>query len=35
MNTYTFVTKEGFLIFIEANSFEEACALYQKHIAED
>jgi hypothetical protein len=35
MNTYTFITIEGRLIFIDADSYEEACALYHEQTAED
>lgn len=35
MNTYTFIDREGRLIFIEADSYVEACALYHKQTAED
>lgn len=35
MNTYTFITKEGFLITIDAESYVEACKLYHEMTSED
>ena len=34
MNTYTFVLPNGLLVFIEADSYEEACALYWERVDE-
>ena len=35
MYTYTFITKEGFLISIDADSYAEACELYHEMTSED